>query len=97
MSYQVPNTFQERISEFNVLVDEFKQELVLLTEKQKKVSGARARKALLSISKLTRVLRKDIAEIVANMSKSNTETVKPVTTAEPVVDSAEPVAQTTQE
>ena len=72
-SYVVPATAAERISDFNKLIDEFKLEYSLLTEKQKKVSGHRARKALLSISKLTRFVRKDIQETIAAISKTDKE------------------------
>lgn len=68
-SYEVPNTASERISDFDKLVDEFKLEYSLLTEKQKKVAGHRARKALLSISKLTRSLRKDVQDVLETVSK----------------------------
>lgn len=68
-SYEVPATAEERISDFGKLFDEFKLEHSLLIEKQKKVSGHRARKALLSISKLTRFVRKDIQDVLATLSK----------------------------
>ena len=68
-SYVVPATAEERIKAFNDLVDEFKVEYVDLTEKQKKVAAYRSRKALLSIAKLTRFLRKDIQDIAETMSR----------------------------
>jgi hypothetical protein len=81
-SYIVPSTAAERISDFNKLIDEFKLEYALLTEKQKKVSGHRARKALLSISKLTRFVRKDIQEAIAAISKSDKAAKAEKTTTE---------------
>lgn len=75
-SYKVPETSAERISDFDKLFTEFKLEYSLLTEKQKKVSGHRARKALLSISKLTRFIRKDIQDALSTISKSDKEEQK---------------------
>jgi hypothetical protein len=72
-SYKVPATPAERIADFDKLVTEFKLEYGLLTEKQKKVSGHRARKALLSIAKLSRFVRKDIQEIIPAISKGEKE------------------------
>jgi hypothetical protein len=69
MSYQVPATADERVSALNAQVEEFKTEYAILTEKQKKVSAHRARKALLNIAKLTRVIRKDIQEYAAKLTK----------------------------
>lgn len=69
-SYDVPKTPAERISDFDKLFAEFKLEYSLLTEKQKKVSGHRARKALLSIAKLTRFIRKDIQDVLPTISKN---------------------------
>lgn len=72
-SYQVPETTSERISDFDNLFEEFKREYMLLTEKQKKVSGHRARKALLSMAKLTRHLRKDIQDSLGTINKTETK------------------------
>ena len=72
-SYLVPSTAEERISDFNKCIEEFKAEYALLTEKQKKVSGHRARKSLLSISKLTRFIRKDIQDTISTISKSGND------------------------
>lgn len=71
MSYQVPATAEERIAALNAQVEEFKTEYAILTEKQKKVSAHRARKALLNIAKLTRVIRKDIQEYAAKLVKKD--------------------------
>jgi len=68
--YIVPEKSSERISDFDKLYNEFKAEYMLLTEKNKKVSGHRARKALLCISKLSRVIRKDIQDIIPTIKKS---------------------------
>jgi len=81
-SYKVPETSTERISDFTKLFDEFKLEYSLLTEKQKKVSGHRARKALLSISKLTRFIRKDIQDIILMISKEQKKEPQPETPVE---------------
>ena len=70
-SYQVPETASERITDFDKLFGEFKTEYKLFTEKQKKVSGHRARKALLSIAKLTRYLRKDVQDAFGTISKTD--------------------------
>lgn len=67
--YNVPEKSSERISDFDRLYEEFKVEYVLLTEKNKKVSGHRARKALLCISKLSRIIRKDIQDIIPTIKK----------------------------
>lgn len=67
-SYKVPETSEERISDLDKLFEEFKVEYSRFVEKQKKVSGHRARKALLSISKLTRFVRKDI-QVLLTMPK----------------------------
>jgi len=68
-SYDVPKTAEERMSEFTRICDEFKQEYSLFKDRQKKVSGHRARKALLCIAKLTRFVRKDIQNDIAGAKK----------------------------
>lgn len=70
-TYNVPETATERVSDFQKLYDEFKLEYSLFTEKQKKVSGHRARKALLSMAKLTRSIRKDIQDILVTVPKTD--------------------------
>lgn len=68
--YKVPETAEERISDFNRLFEEFKQERSIFVEKQKKVSGHRARKALLSIAKLSRFIRKDFQDVLRTLTKT---------------------------
>jgi hypothetical protein len=72
--YKIPATIEERLRDFYAFVEEFKQEYTLLIEKQKKVSGSRSRKCLLSISKLTRFLRKDIQDYLAYKIKDVVKT-----------------------
>jgi hypothetical protein len=69
-TYKIPETANERISDFDRLILEFKHDYKLFIEKQKKVSGHRARKSLLSLSKLTRFIRKDIYDILQAMPKT---------------------------
>jgi hypothetical protein len=68
MSYDVPGTADERMSEFTKYCDEFKAEFTEFKDKQKKVSGHRARKALLNIAKLTRFIRKDVQASILALS-----------------------------
>jgi hypothetical protein len=71
MSYQAPTTASERIKSFNEFVEEFRTEYVNLTEKRKKVSAYRSRKALLCIAKLTRFIRNDIKVYAETLSKKS--------------------------
>lgn len=79
--YNVPATAAERLADFNTIVEEFKAEYALLTEKQKKVSGHRARKSLLNISKLTRIMRKDVQEFIVSFSGKKEKVKEPVVEA----------------
>jgi len=60
-SYKAPETSEGRLTDFSTLVEEFKTEYAIFAEKGKKTSAYRARKALLSISKLCKLIRNDIA------------------------------------
>ena len=73
-NYTVPETTEERINDLNKLIDEFKEEYSLFVEKQKKASGHRARKALLSITKLARFVRKDLQSSIASLQKASKTT-----------------------
>jgi len=88
--YNVPATAAERLVDFTAIVEEFKNEYALLTEKQKKVSGHRARKSLLNISKLTRVMRKDVQDVIVSLSEKKEKVIE---VKEPVVQTQEPVAE----
>lgn len=69
--YELPKTPAERLTDFNKLVGEFNEEYNSFTDKAKKVSAHRARKALLSISKLARFIRKDIQDAIIVASKKD--------------------------
>ncbi|MDD5649344.1 MAG: hypothetical protein PHF86_02855 [Candidatus Nanoarchaeia archaeon] len=69
MAYQAPATASERLEGLGELYNEFTNEYGLLVQKNKKISGHRARKALLSITKLARIIRQDINEVIAEISK----------------------------
>jgi hypothetical protein len=75
MTYQAPATAEERIKSFNVFIEEFKIEYANLTEKQKKVSANRARKALLCIAKLTKFIRQDVKVYANTISKKKEKVV----------------------
>jgi hypothetical protein len=91
-SYSVPSTAKERLDDFNRLIQEFNEEHTLLTEKQKKVAGHRARKALLSISKLTRFIRKDIQVTLESLAakKGSDENAPEVAQNTDVIETVEP-------
>lgn len=71
--YKAPETSEGRLKDFFELVDEFKTEFTTFVEKGKKTSAFRARKALLSISKLTKLIRKDIIDSIETKKHENIE------------------------
>ena len=83
-SYQVPKTADERIADFAKVINDFNLDYAEFKAKQRKVSGHRARKALLSIAKLTRFIRKDIQADILTIKKSADETPE-TATVQPVV------------
>ena len=52
----------ENVNQFNALVEEFKENFDAFSAKGNKAAGTRARKALLELGKLTKVLRTEIQE-----------------------------------
>jgi hypothetical protein len=59
-NYSIPTTAQERLQDFTNMYNEFCEQSATFKEKSKKASGHRARKALLNMTKLIRIIRKDI-------------------------------------
>jgi hypothetical protein len=94
MSYDVPGTADERLSEFTKYCDEFKTEYTEFKDKAKKVSGHRARKALLNIAKLTRFIRKDVQANIQALSGGKKDAPAPAPEA-PVAPDAAPATDAT--
>jgi hypothetical protein len=93
--YKAPETSEGRLKDFFELVDEFKTEFATFVEKGKKASAFRARKALLSISKLTKLIRKDVSDSIEKNQfifgqKSTENTEKKSESIEQVIQTSEP-------
>ena len=75
MSYQVPQTKEERRKDFNDNLNIFNTEYLEFQTKKKSAAGSRAKKALTTVKKLITFIRRDIqAEI--DLVKSAKKEVK---------------------
>jgi len=74
--YEIPSTVKEREEALNANIKSFAEDLQLLREKGRKNAGNRARGALTTIRKLITSVRKDIAEEIKTVKKSD-EVVEP--------------------
>ena len=68
-NYFIPTTLEERILALKLIQDNFAIEYITFLEKGKKASAYKARKALLNMSKLTKVIRLDIKNVLNSMKR----------------------------
>lgn len=69
MSYQIPETAEQRREDLNKHINIYTDEYQDFKDKQKKAAGSRAKKALTVVKKLITNVRKDIQEEIDSIKK----------------------------
>jgi len=70
-SYKVPESKDTRVIDFNKCIETFKDDYEELVNKRRKAAGYRVRKALLNMTKLARIMRKDVQDIIKQVIEEN--------------------------